>query len=465
MDRSFIATIRRRHFEGPGGILELLPIAIPMFLSSMFDMLMMFIDRLYLSRVGVVHQAATMTGGVTSWMVISFFVGIVGYSSALTAQYFGAGQKQNCVRMVWQALLVAFLSYPLALLVDCLVSISPVFSGHSALEQELERRYFWYMAFGGIISLLRFAFGSFVTGIGKTKVLLGANLVALAVNASANWILIFGHFGLPALGLDGAAIGTLMSGTSTLVILWIVFIRFRRKPEWRDDAPNWIDKEKLWKLFRYGLPQGCENVLGTVCFVFLVSSFHTYGDDMAAATTIVFNWDGFCFHPLLGIQVAVTTLVGHAMGKGDPELAVRSARSGFKVAMCYALVLIVAFVFYTEQLVGVFTPESAGLDYQQVREYARPMLRLAGLYLMTDAILLISVGALRGAGDTLWCMLIHFFNNLVNTLICLLCVHIFRIPPLQVWLYFVMIAMLSSAVFFTRYKIGRWKSMRIIENG
>ena len=63
MDSSLFSTIRRRHFEGPGGILELLPIAIPMFLSSMFDMLMMFIDRMYLSHVGVVHQAATMTGG------------------------------------------------------------------------------------------------------------------------------------------------------------------------------------------------------------------------------------------------------------------------------------------------------------------------------------------------------------------------------------------------------------------
>ncbi len=465
MENRFLSTIRRNHFEGPGGIFELLPIAIPMFLSSMFDMLMMFIDRLYLSRVGVVHQAATMTGGTTSWMVVSFFVGIVGYSSALTAQYFGAGQRRNCVRMVWQALLVAFISYPLVLLVDCLVSISPVFSGHSALEQELERRYFWYMSFGGIISLLRFAFGSFFTGIGKTKVLLAANMVALVVNATANWILIFGHLGVPALGLDGAAIGTLLSGFSTVVILCLVFFRIGRKREWRDKSPTLIDRKKLWKLIRYGLPQGCENVLGMICFVFLVSSFHTYGDDMAAATTIVFNWDGFSFHPLLGIQVAVTTLVGHAMGKGKPELAVRAARSGFKVAMCYAFILIVVFVVYTEQLVGVFTPELAGLDYQNVRAFARPMLRLAGFYLMTDAVLLISVGALRGAGDTFWCMLIHFFNNLAITLFCLLCVHKLRLPPVQVWVFFVVLAMMSSATLFTRYKLGRWKTMRIIEHG
>ena len=138
-----LLSIRKKHFDGPGGILELLPIAIPMFLSTMFDMLMMFIDRLFLSHVGVVHQAAAMTGGITSWMVVSFFVGIVGYSSTLTAQYYGAGQKYNCLRMVKQSLWCAVVSYPLILLIDCIVSISPVFSGHSELEQVLERRYFW----------------------------------------------------------------------------------------------------------------------------------------------------------------------------------------------------------------------------------------------------------------------------------------------------------------------------------
>ena len=76
-----------KHFKGPGGIYPLLVIAFPMFLSCVFDMLMMFIDRLFLSRVGIVHQAAAMGGGVTSWSVSAFFAGVVGYASALVAQY------------------------------------------------------------------------------------------------------------------------------------------------------------------------------------------------------------------------------------------------------------------------------------------------------------------------------------------------------------------------------------------
>jgi len=247
--------------------------------------------------------------------------------------------------------------------------------------------------------------------------------------------------------------------------LVLTFYVVRRKEEWRDSAEktSFLDLDKIKKLFRYGLPQGCENVLGMICFVFLVSSFHSYGDDMATATTIVFNWDGFSFHPLLGIQVAVSTLVGHAMGKGSPETAVRAAHSGFKVAVFYACIMIFVFVTFCHEMIGVFTPESSGLDYSRVREFATPMLRLAGLYLMTDAVLTTSVGVLRGAGDTFWCMIIHFCNQVVVATVICFSVYILKLQPIVVWLMFVIMGMLSSSTLFIRYKLGRWKSIRIVD--
>jgi len=134
----FLPHFEEKHFGGAGGIAELLPIAVPMLLFSMFDMLMMFVDWLFLARTGVVHQAATMAGGITSWMLVSFFVGIVSYASPLTAQYFGANQTSNCIVMMKQALLIGVCSYPRVLGIDRLVSISPVFNMHSELEQMLE---------------------------------------------------------------------------------------------------------------------------------------------------------------------------------------------------------------------------------------------------------------------------------------------------------------------------------------
>jgi len=177
----------------------------------------------------------------------------------------------------------------------------------------------------------------------------------------------------------------------------------------------------------------------------------------------VFNWDGFSFHPLLGIQIAVSTLVGQSMGKNAPATAQRAAHSGFKVAIAYAVFMIFVFLTFTTQMVGVFTPDVPGIEYSEVRFYARPMLKLAGLYLLTDAVLITSVGVMRGAGDTFWCMMVHLCNQLVITVVICTCVYCWKLPPLVVWIIFVICGMLSSATLFARYKFGSWRTLRIIE--
>lgn len=456
-----------RHLAGDGGILALLPIAVPMFVSNVFDMLQMMVDRLFLAHVGKVHQAAAMSGGVTSWMCICLFAGMIGYSSALVAQYCGAGSREDAVRVFWQAIRLSVLCYPLVLLVDFLVAgCSPVFSGHSPLETELETRYFWYMAFGSILAPLRTALASFFAGIGRTRVVMVANAVAMVVNVVANWALIFGHFGLPALGLDGAAIGTLVSGTVMTAILAVEFCKVVRSPEYRAagaGARRW-DGGLLGKLVRYGLPQGVEGLLGCMSFVVLVTSFHRYGEDMAAATTIAFNWDGMCFHPLFGIQVGVTTLVGQALGRERPDVAARVGHSGFKVGLAFALFMVAVFSAMPQLLVGVFTPDGEGLDYAKVREYAVPMLRLVGLYLVTDAVQLMSAGVLRGAGDTFWSMVITMCRDWAVAATVLVCVHCLNCGPMQTWAAFVGMVVVCSVPLFLRYRSGKWKTLRIIKD-
>ena len=91
-------------------------IALPILLSNGSLTVMHVTDRLFLSKVGQVEIAAQMSGGMTSHVLVSFFVGLIGYASALVAQYYGANQFQNCTRSIIQALYVALVSYPLLIL-------------------------------------------------------------------------------------------------------------------------------------------------------------------------------------------------------------------------------------------------------------------------------------------------------------------------------------------------------------
>src|SRR5829696_1085244 len=91
----------------PGGVREMLAIAAPMVASSACETVMTFTDRLFLSELGTEYMSAAMAGGLTCFMMTTFFIGLTGYSTALVAQYLGAGKKENCAIVVTQALLIA----------------------------------------------------------------------------------------------------------------------------------------------------------------------------------------------------------------------------------------------------------------------------------------------------------------------------------------------------------------------
>ena len=104
-----------------GGVRELLAIAVPMVVSHACDTVMTFTDRVFLSWLGPDEMNAAMSGGLTSFMMMTFFMGLIGYTTALVAQYLGAGKKDRCALATSQALIICLAAYPLILLARPLV--------------------------------------------------------------------------------------------------------------------------------------------------------------------------------------------------------------------------------------------------------------------------------------------------------------------------------------------------------
>ena len=107
--------LKKTQEHSPGGIAEMLAIALPMVISYAADTVMTFTDRMFLSRLGPEIMNAAMGGGLTSFMMSTFFLGLIGYSTALVAQYLGANRKNACPTVTTQALFIAFLAYPVVL--------------------------------------------------------------------------------------------------------------------------------------------------------------------------------------------------------------------------------------------------------------------------------------------------------------------------------------------------------------
>lgn len=442
----------------------MLAISTPMVVSHACETLLIFIDRLFLSRIGPEPMNAAMAGGLSSFMLMTFFVGLIGYTTALVAQYLGSGRKSQCGAVVTQAMLlvipaslVVFACRPLVHLLFGLMDIPPE-------QREQQQLYFNILLYGVPLVLLRTSLAGFFSGIGRTRIVMISAMVAMLVNIGANYVLIFGHFGFPALGLRGAAYGTLFSSSCALLVLLAAYLRRTNRHEFAIGVGWALQRTIMGKLLRYGSPAGVEMFLNLLAFTLIVLIFHSHGVVTATAVTIVFNWDLVSFVPLLGLQIGVVSLVGRYMGAGRPEVAERAALSGLKMGWIYSSLILLLFVTMPQQMVGIFAPLKANELFLAAAPLAVDMLRLAALYVLADATIVVFSGTLRGAGDTLWAMGLSVAMHWLMVPIVFVFLKVLNLSPITVWLAFVAFFLISSGLFYLRFRHGHWKTLTLVRD-
>jgi len=449
--------VRTALVDGPGGLSRLLPIAVPMIISQLFDTAMMFVDRLFLSRVSPLAMASCMTGGLTAFLCSHLVFGVVAYCSTLVAHRYGAGRREECPVVVIQAVWIACAAYPLVLLAGRVAVNAFAWAGHTPEQVALETAYFRIIIVSSILGLLRAAFSGFFAGIGKTRVIMCGNALALATNITANYVLIFGKWGAPALGIVGAALGTALAAGVMMGTMAVAFFLYVRRPPFRGRRLFAADRTACRQLLRYGLPSGLEGFVGILCFTGIVLMLHAMGEAVAAAATMVFNWDLVSFFPMLGVQIGVSTLVGQNMGARNIPGARQAARAGLTLVLAYTAALALLFVAAPRLLLSPFTRAAS----EEIVRLAVPMLQLAALYLMFDGASLVFSGALRGAGDTFWAMVIGVAFHVLLLTVCGAAIHWFHAGPVTVWASVCCTIFLGCAAFFLRYRQGCWQRFRL----
>lgn len=458
-------TLLKRYFSGyrnPGGIRELLIIALPMIISTACDGVMTFTDRLFLARVASEQMNAAMGGGVALQMLMFFFLGLTGYSTALVAQYLGAGEKHHSTKAAFQAILVTLVAWPVVVLAKPLAVEFFFFMELPASQIPFQVQYLDILIWGAIFSMLRYTLGCYFTGIGKTKIVMTATLVAMFVNIMLDYILIFGKFGFPAMEIKGAAIATISGSFCAVVILVVAYLGPVNQRVFAVLKSFRFDLTIMKRLIYYGSPAGFEMFLNFLAFSFMIALFQSEGDVVATATTIMFNWDLVSFIPLLGIEIAVTSLVGRYMGAGKPDIAYRSALSAIKTGMFYSVVILALFVFVPEWLVHVFRPEIPGAVFNEAVPIAVSMIKIAALYVLAEAVMVALVGTLRGAGDTYFTMMASVAAHWSFVPLLYLGLKVFNLSVALSWFLLVVFFLLFCMVLVFRFRQGKWKTIRVI---
>jgi MATE family multidrug resistance protein len=456
-------------WNAPGGYREVLGVSLPLVASMASTTVMEFTDRLFLSHYSVEAIAAATPAAVVHLLFLLTCMGITGYSGVFIAQYIGSGAPRRVGAALWQGLYMALaFGAGMGLLWYAAPSIF-AFAGHSSGVQAGEVAYFRMLAAGSVLPLVNSCLAGFFTGQGRTRPVLVANLAAMAVNIPLDYALIYGVWGLPEMGIAGAGLATATGwGVGTLLFVRMVFTA-RNERCYRVWSGRGFEPELFRRMARYGLPSGINGfaeLFSVTWFVFLVGEL---GETALAATNITFSINMVAFLPMIGMNIAVGSMVGQAMGRGSPADAERVTSSTLHMAMAWMFALSLLFFYAPGPLYGLFLDGSAhdaamAAQQAEIRDLGVVLLRFVCVYCLLDGVTIVYTGALKGAGDTwfvMWNMLLGCLIGLVLPTLALRASGLMTLNSL--WAAFTAFILLLAVISWLRFRRGAWKRLRLVE--
>jgi len=450
----------RRNFNRQTTV-DLLRLALPMVVSQGTFAVMIFTDRYFMSQIDPVHMAAALGGGVASFFSFCFFIGLLSYANALAAQYLGAGEAEKCPKVVTQGMIMTVMSAPFLTLIAFLVAGIFEGMGHEPAQVDLERTYYLILMSGVLITLAKTCLASYFAGIGRTRVVMICDVFGLIINVPLCYVMVFGKLGFPALGIVGAGISTVAS----TVLAFVLFVAFYFAKEHRDkfavQRSFSLDVKILRRFWRLGFPSGLELFLNVAAFNLFLLMFQSYGIAEGAAAAVVFNWDILSFVPMIGLSVGIISMIGRFVGARDMARVNEVMTAAFAVALSYGVLLAVIYSTFRYPLVEVFAPPSG--DFSAIRELSAFMMIGLSSYVIADAVILVSGGILRGAGDTRWLMVASVSLHWAMLVAQFFIIWVLELGPKVSWIAFVAMILAIALVYGLRLRSGRWRDPKVLE--
>ncbi len=423
--------------------------------------IMQFIDALFLSWYSPDAIAAVVPAGMASTLIIATFQGTAGFTSTLVAHYIGAKKAHRAYTATWQGIYFSCIAGVIVFGVGFLAKPLFTWAGHAPEVRIFEQTYFAILCWGAITTIIGSALSGFFSGQGKTTLLMIVQVSGLVLNALLDYVLVFGKWGAPVLGVAGAAIGTVIAQGFVALILFILFLLFKR-----DDSSAWklrgFEKTLFVRLLNFGLPNGLRfafEMLAWTLFTFFIGRI---GVSELAATNIAFRINEFAFFPIIGLAQAVGVLVGQAQGSGNPQKTVRLTYVGFLMAEIWMISVAALLILFPVQIYDLFRAGQTE-NFNIITSIGVILLRFVAVYSLLDAGNIVFVSVLQSAGDTRWTM---FFSIIAHTLFlaALAYADFIKLNIWYQWLIATVFVMIAAVTWFLRFLSGKWKTIKVIEH-
>lgn len=386
-------------------------LALPVVLAELGWMTMGLVDTLMVGRLSPEAIGAVGVGSSVFMGIVIFAMGLLLGLDTLVSQAFGAGRVEECHRwLVHGTVLALALTFPLTALLWWIASGLDGW-GFNPAVLGLTRSYLDVVTWSVLPLLLYAAFRRYLQGMAVVRPVMIALVSANVANVILNWILIFGNFGAPALGVQGAAWATVGSRIvmAGFLLVVIVYREWGLRPGLFETP---MDIEPVWirRLLALGAPAAGQVTLEVGVFAAATALAGRLAPVSLAAHQIAINIAAFTFMVPLGISSAGAVRVGHAVGRRDVEGAARAGWTALLFGVGFMSVAAACFVIFPGVLIGAFTSDAGVLQVGVV------LLMVAAVFQLFDGLQGVATGVLRGLGDTrspmLWNLVGHWFIGL-----------------------------------------------------
>jgi multidrug resistance protein, MATE family len=372
---------------------ELLRLALPIVIVQVGLMAMGVVDSIMVGRISAAALAGVALGNVYFYACAVFGMGTLLALDPIVAQAVGARDEAAVTRALQRGLILsAVLTVPISLL---LLTVRPalVLLGQPADVVPIASGYVW-REIPGVLPFLAFTvLRQTLQALGRMRAIVIAIVLANLLNVALNWALIYGHWGAPALGALGSAWSTTISRFGMTAGLGVLAWRGLR-PHLAPLHPETLATAPLGRMLALGAPIGAQMQLEFGVFGAIGLLMGRLGTVPVAAHQIALNLASLTFMVPLGVSAAGAVLVGRAVGRGDAAEAGRATRAALAFGVGFMGLTALLFLIVPAPLARVYSADGA------VIALAASLLPIAGVFQMFDGIQVVSIGALRGLGDT-----------------------------------------------------------------
>jgi MATE family multidrug resistance protein len=400
----------RPPMSAAGHVRATLALGLPLIGSHLAQVALHVTDTIMVGWYGVVELAAVVLGSTSFFIVFVVGAGFANAVMPLVAAAAAQGDAQRVRRAtrmgMWLSIAYGLALYPVFFFAE------PIFRALGQAEDvsHLAGDYLAIAGTGMLPALLIMALKSHLAGLSRTQVVLWVTVAGVFLNAGLNWMLIFGRWGAPEMGVEGAAVASVVTQAATLLALAIyagvgpVLRDYRLWQRfWRPDP------EVMARVFRLGWPIGLTSLAEGGLFQATAIMMGWIGTVQLAAHGIALEVTSVTFMVHLGLSNAATVRAGHAFGARDIGALKDGARVAIVLSLVFALMTVAIFLAVPRPIIALFTDLSKP-EAEHILAFGALLLAYAALFQVADGVQVMGLGLLRGVQDTRVPMAIAIFG-------------------------------------------------------